>query len=725
MLTSKEAELTRWTAPLLWAVKLLFPDCVPTKQGGSTPFSCRCLGPGHLAEGIDSMKAMLVLLSILGAAAAIPTNARFLSDDSKPTAASLSSAQQPEMVLTPDNTAIPILNAEDAENEEDSLVPTEDQPSQEAEKSSMLDSKEESEDQLAEDDQSNSQELDLKEQEENDSDLGENLEDGPTEETLDLKEDMSEFQEEELPENIDSLTPDVSPIVDTDPQESIIKTEEKQEQPITESHPPSNSSSKLSLDKIEQGSHEQDPSSPHEEEEEEEQEQEEEEKESGGLGEHNGSQDMEREFPKEHPNSRPEEDSTRADAILQEPHQPTQVSKMQQDEFEEENQEEEIFNSEMREEAASVLGEHYQEGEWQSPEAKSGLDMTSVHEETNEKAVAEALLTDPTGHADITPTHQEAESDNAEVTREDQPTPSQASLESERVWVSNHPIKKEEQRERAHGSEHGGGDTREPEEHQGAKKPENSPNEDGSSSEGSARQHSMDTCVNFQCKRGHMCKADPQGRPHCVCQDPAACPPTKLLDQVCGTDNHTYPSSCHLFATKCRLEGTKKGHQLQLDYFGACKSIPACTDFEVTQFPLRMRDWLKNILMQLYESNPEHASYLNEKQRNKVKKIYLDEKRLLAGDHSIDLLLRDFKKNYHMYVYPVHWQFSELDQHPTDRVLTHSELAPLRASLVPMEHCITRFFEECDPNKDKHITLKEWGHCFGIKEEDIDENLLF
>lgn len=203
------------------------------------------------------------------------------------------------------------------------------------------------------------------------------------------------------------------------------------------------------------------------------------------------------------------------------------------------------------------------------------------------------------------------------------------------------------------------------------------------------------------------------------------CPPAKLLDQVCGTDNQTYTSSCYLFATKCKLEGTKKGHQLQLDYFGACKSIPACTDFEVTQFPLRMRDWLKNILMQLYEPNPEHPGYLNEKQRNKVKKIYLDEKRLLAGDHPIDLLLRDFKKNYHMYVYPVHWQFSELDQHPMDRVLTHSELAPLRASLVPMEHCITRFFEECDPNKDKHITLKEWGHCFGIKEEDIDENLLF
>uniref|UniRef100_A0A2K6TSL1 SPARC like 1 n=1 Tax=Saimiri boliviensis boliviensis TaxID=39432 RepID=A0A2K6TSL1_SAIBB len=238
------------------------------------------------------------------------------------------------------------------------------------------------------------------------------------------------------------------------------------------------------------------------------------------------------------------------------------------------------------------------------------------------------------------------------------------------------------------------------------------------------RVHGVDSCMSFQCKRGHICKADQQGKPHCVCQDPVTCPPTKLLDQVCGTDNQTYASSCHLFATKCRLEGTKKGHQLQLDYFGACKSIPVCTDFEVTQFPLRMRDWLKNILMQLYEANSEHAGYLNEKQRNKVKKIYLDEKRLLAGDHPIDLLLRDFKKNYHMYVYPVHWQFSELDQHPMDRVLTHSELAPLRASLVPMEHCITRFFEECDPNKDKHITLKEWGHCFGIKEDQSILSLL-
>ena len=38
-----------------------------------------------------------------------------------------------------------------------------------------------------------------------------------------------------------------------------------------------------------------------------------------------------------------------------------------------------------------------------------------------------------------------------------------------------------------------------------------------------------------------------------------------------GTDNKTYDSSCHFFATKCALEGTKKGHKLHLDYLGACK----------------------------------------------------------------------------------------------------------------------------------------------------------
>uniref|UniRef100_A0A8C0G896 SPARC like 1 n=1 Tax=Chelonoidis abingdonii TaxID=106734 RepID=A0A8C0G896_CHEAB len=236
---------------------------------------------------------------------------------------------------------------------------------------------------------------------------------------------------------------------------------------------------------------------------------------------------------------------------------------------------------------------------------------------------------------------------------------------------------------------------------------------------------SINPCRNFHCKRGKVCQADEQEKLSCVCQDPAACPPAKDHEYVCGTDNKTYDGTCQLFGTKCKLEGTKMGHQLHLDYMGSCKYIPPCTDYEVDHFPLRMRDWLKNVLMQLYERDLDRSGFLSDKQRSKVKKIYQNEKRLMAGDHPAELLLHDFEKNYHMYVYPVHWQFSQLDRHPANRLLSHSELAPLRASLVPMEHCITRFFQECDADRNKHVSLKEWCHCFGIKEEDTDENLLF
>lgn len=52
------------------------------------------------------------------------------------------------------------------------------------------------------------------------------------------------------------------------------------------------------------------------------------------------------------------------------------------------------------------------------------------------------------------------------------------------------------------------------------------------------------------------------------------------------------------------------------------------------------------------------------------------------------------------------------------RYLTHTELSPLRAPLIPMEHCTTRFFEECDADSDKYIALEEWAACFGIKERE-------
>ncbi|XP_054460788.1 SPARC-like protein 1 [Anoplopoma fimbria] len=235
-----------------------------------------------------------------------------------------------------------------------------------------------------------------------------------------------------------------------------------------------------------------------------------------------------------------------------------------------------------------------------------------------------------------------------------------------------------------------------------------------------------DPCDNFPCKRGKTCKLDAENKPSCVCQEPSECPPgVNEFDHVCGTNNKTYDTSCELFATKCNLEGTKRGHRLHLDYTGPCKLIPLCVDTELIQFPLRMRDWLKNVLLQLYEHDSIAPGFLTPKQRFRVKKIFESERRLHAGDHSVELLAQDFEKNYNMYIYPVHWQFAQLDQHPSDRVLTHSELAPLRVPLVPMEHCTSRFFQECDADRDKQVSFKEWTSCFGIKNDDMDANLLF
>lgn len=50
--------------------------------------------------------------------------------------------------------------------------------------------------------------------------------------------------------------------------------------------------------------------------------------------------------------------------------------------------------------------------------------------------------------------------------------------------------------------------------------------------------------------------------------------------------------------------------------------IPHCTDYEVNQFPLRMRDWLKNILMQYYERDLDTSAFLTEKQRIKVRHLF-------------------------------------------------------------------------------------------------------
>ncbi|XP_078422047.1 uncharacterized protein LOC144695015 [Cetorhinus maximus] len=254
-------------------------------------------------------------------------------------------------------------------------------------------------------------------------------------------------------------------------------------------------------------------------------------------------------------------------------------------------------------------------------------------------------------------------------------------------------------------------------------------NGDGASeddrSETNNMQNELNSCKKIRCRHGRVCKLNENGYPTCICQDLTACPVTSPeFQQVCGTNNRTYGNSCQFFASKCLLEGTKMGHNIHLDYMGSCKYIAPCLDNELKEFPLHLRAWLKNILIQMYERDLHSPGLLIPKERTTVKEIYDDEQRLHPGHHSLDQLFNDFSQNYQMYIYPVHWQFSQLDRHPVDGYLSHSELAPLRTSLIPLEHCTSQFFRGCDLDGDRDISLREWGRCFSLKEEDINPNLV-
>lgn len=48
--------------------------------------------------------------------------------------------------------------------------------------------------------------------------------------------------------------------------------------------------------------------------------------------------------------------------------------------------------------------------------------------------------------------------------------------------------------------------------------------------------------------------------------------------------------------------------------------IPPCLDSELSEFPLRMRDWLKNVLVTLYERD-EDNNLLTEKQKLRVSSL--------------------------------------------------------------------------------------------------------
>jgi len=214
-------------------------------------------------------------------------------------------------------------------------------------------------------------------------------------------------------------------------------------------------------------------------------------------------------------------------------------------------------------------------------------------------------------------------------------------------------------------------------------------------------------CDQHVCGWGKECVVDKKGRPVCECV--AKCPALDNddpLDQVCASNNQTYSSLCELYRQRCVCK-KRSGYEnectnpsnskIHLEYLGACKELEQCTTELMAQFPDRMADWLFQVMKELKKrrelTNMEWEELITEAEQDDEKK----------------------------HVIPVIWKFCDLDVKPHDRHVSHHELIPITAPVIPMESCIKPFLEECDANKDGAITIHEWGKCLGLKEGEIQE----
>lgn len=210
-------------------------------------------------------------------------------------------------------------------------------------------------------------------------------------------------------------------------------------------------------------------------------------------------------------------------------------------------------------------------------------------------------------------------------------------------------------------------------------------------------------CQNHLCGWGKECLVA-KNRPRCECVK--RCPdvsPFDSNDRVCSSQNHTFDSICHLYRERCLCKKTdvmctdSNFINLHLEYLGACKELQPCTQEHLTQFSERMNDWLFQVMKDLKKRQELH------------------------GEKWIHMIEEAEHDDHLKHVYPVIWKYCDLDRKPHDKAVTHQELIPIIAPVMPMESCIKPFLKSCDTDKDDLISLKEWGKCLGLHEEEITE----
>lgn len=82
-----------------------------------------------------------------------------------------------------------------------------------------------------------------------------------------------------------------------------------------------------------------------------------------------------------------------------------------------------------------------------------------------------------------------------------------------------------------------------------------------------------ESCSNVVCPGTHTCVTDQTNSAHCVMCRTTPCPiPMPSEQPICGNDNITYPSACHLRRATCFL-----GRSIGVRHYGHCNSTTTKT----------------------------------------------------------------------------------------------------------------------------------------------------
>lgn len=118
-----------------------------------------------------------------------------------------------------------------------------------------------------------------------------------------------------------------------------------------------------------------------------------------------------------------------------------------------------------------------------------------------------------------------------------------------------------------------------------------------------------------------------------------------------------------------------------------------------------------------------------EKKFSMKKLIFLQFQKFLSPYQHTKRILEnsDFTKNFfssfrNFFRFSILELIKKIPYHPYHfQSVSHHELIPITAPVIPMESCIKPFLEGCDANNDGNISIKEWGKCLGLKEGEIQE----